>query len=124
MGTYVITFDGLKFDSSSLPVTTSLFIHPVAIQLGTPITLQSLITSSAFGLGPDQSAPGWTYGINLSLSFFEADGTTPVAIAEVPEPGTRTMLVAGGLLVAMLRLSASRSRGTAGTSARHECPRH
>ena len=59
------------------------------------ITLGQPFYVNAFAKADSSNGNGIT-GVNLQLNFFEADGITPVAISDVPEPGTLGFLALAG----------------------------
>ena len=61
--------------------------YPASVQLGSALTVY---VSSTAGGGSNYSSGGAEANsrLNVNLNFYEADGVTPVAIADVPEPIT------------------------------------
>ncbi len=55
--------------------------------LGVPLLLSGMTTASAAADFSDGSGAGRAI-VNYGFRFFEADGTTPVAVSETPEPST------------------------------------
>lgn len=67
------------------------YVYPSSIQLGAPFTI-TVTSSAAGGALPSQSAAGFLSGLTLVFSFTQLDGVTPVAIADVPEPGAISLI--------------------------------
>jgi len=88
---YSLSAPGLNFPS-------------IGPSLVVPITLGQSFTVSMSMVARSLSDDGTQSFVNarnpLSLSFFEADGVTPVALAEVPEP--RSAALIGAVLLASL----------------------
>lgn len=77
-------------------------LHPLnAISLGVPVelTAQGSLTSSAYNFPTENTTFGGVYG-RYEFRFVEADGVTPVAVSETPEPST--VLLLGAPLLAVL----------------------
>jgi hypothetical protein len=72
-----------------------------------PITLGVPFTVTAYGtvrsLSDDGTQSFASINTLFSLSFFEADGVTPVALTEVPEPTSYLLLSAGLLGLPLVR---------------------
>ncbi len=84
-GGFGSTFPGKKYD------TFGELAPPMYITLGQLFPVYSFAKASISG-DPGQ-ANSRLFGSYLSLSFFEADGVTPVSISEVPEPSTYALVV-------------------------------
>lgn len=75
-----------------------------------PVKLGQTFTYSVFGTIDSSGSSGFGAGIGAGsfsseFSFYAADGTTPVLMEQVPEPGTWWMLGLGltGCLIAAKR---------------------
>lgn len=67
--------------------------EPILVQLGgNPFTIYASAAAQG-GAGYSDEAAGGGPGVFILLRFYEQDGVTPIALAEVPEPGTSKLAV-------------------------------
>ena len=86
--------------------------YPASVQLGSPLTVY--ITSTAGGRSNYSSGGAEANSrLDVNLNFLEADGVTPVAIADVPEPITIALAGCGIGVLCLLRGRALKRRGVA-----------
>lgn len=94
-------------DPIGSPCTVAGYPFP-AMKIPTNVPITLTFTTAAYAAGDPFDGAGGAGDVgSLELSFFAADGKTPVAVTETPEPGLFGMVLMGGLFLLLVARRAS-----------------